>query len=265
VYDTHIDNDNFHLDQMYKKIGFNVFKNIVLPVIKRSSDGFIAVNPYAQRFLENRFNIFDSHFLPLGANIENFRPSKQEGAELRSKLRISEDDFVVITAGNINKSKKVENIIQSISNLDVRAVRLIVLGGGDQEYLESLRNLVEDLDVSNKVIFHDFVEHEDLSKFYNAADVGVWPGKLGITIIESLSCGLPIIVAETKATEFLIVNDNGISLPDTSPSTIANAIRKYAKSTELRRIHGSNARQLAEKNLSWKSIAKKSIDIYHDL
>ena len=33
---------------------------------------------------------------------------------------------------------------------------------------------------------HDFVSHDRLADFYNAADIGVWPGKLGITIIEAV-------------------------------------------------------------------------------
>jgi len=265
VFDIHVDNDNFHLDEAYKKIGFRGFRGIVLPIIKRSSDGFIAVNPYAQRFLKERLGIHNSHYLPLGADIEQFQPSQQERTKLRSELNIDEDEFVVITAGNLNESKKIEEIIRSIPSIENRSVRLIILGSGDEEYLHSLHELTEELEVSEQVIFHDFVEHEELSKFYNAADIGVWPGKLGITIIEAVSCGLPIIVSDTEATDFLTGNENGIPLSEISPTEIATAIQKYAEDPELQDMHSSNAYQLAQNELSWKSIAKKSIEIYRTL
>ncbi|TKX76386.1 glycosyltransferase, partial [Halorubrum sp. SD626R] len=166
------------------------------------------------------------------------------------------------TAGNLNESKKIEDIIRSIPNIDSDLVRLVILGSGDEEYIQSLRNLTEDLNMSDQITFYDFVAHENLSKFYNAADVGVWPGKLGITIIEAVSCGLPIIVSDTEATDFLIGNDNGVCLPVISPDKIADAIQRYAENPSRLESHGSNAYQLTQRELSWKSIAEKSIEIY---
>lgn len=265
IFDIHIDNDNFHIDKLYKRIGFEGFKQIVLPIIKQVGDGFIAVNPYAQRFLEEQLDIHESHLLPLGADIEKFHPSQQERSEMRSELDISESEFVVITSGNLNESKKVKHIIRSISNLNSEPVRLVILGSGDDKYMQSLYDLVEDLELSEQVIFHDFVDHKDLSKFYNAADLGVWPGKLGITIIEAISCGLPVIVSDSEATEFLIQNGNGVALSKVSPEELANAIKLYSDNPERTKKHENNAVQFSKENLSWESIAEESIKIYNSL
>lgn len=261
-FDIHVDNDNFHLDAPYKKVGFAGFRKILLPIIKRSADGFIAVNPYAKQFLRDELHCPDAHLLPLGADADKFRPSDGERSETRQELGVSEDAFVAITAGNLNESKKVRKIIESVKLIDSREFHLVVLGGGDEQYLESIRDLTRSLGVIQKVTFHEFVNHDELPRYYNAADVGVWPGKLGITVIEAISCGLPVIVSESEATRFLIENNNGTSLIDADASSIADAIQNYIDNPEWRDTHARNARQLAEEQLSWESIAEESIRIY---
>lgn len=262
-FDIHVDNDNFHLDEPYKKAGFAGFRELLLPIIKRSADGFIAVNPYARQFLRDRLQIADPHLLPLGADAHKFSPSVADRAAVRRELDIAADRFVAIVSGNLNESKNVTEIIESIDRIESENFHLVILGGGDERYLESLRDSARSLGVSSQITFHDFVDHDELPRFYNAADLGIWPGKLGITVIEAISCGLPVIVPESEATNFLVANENGTSLAETTPDSIANAVQQYIENPDLRDAHARNSRQLAESELSWEAIAEKSIEIYH--
>ena len=260
-FDLHIDNDNFHLNKFYKKWGFRTFKHLLLPILKRQSDGFLAANPFAERFLKNTLGVDKTYLLPLGVDSAEFYYSKEERSKTRSKLGIR-DELLVITSGNITPSKKVENVIKAVSRLSGNSVQLLVLGDGPEEYMEQLRKLSHKLGMNDQVIFRGFVSHSSLSEFYNAADLGIWPGKLGVTIIEAIGCGLPIIVAESEATDFLVQNDNGFAVENISPEMIANYIERYLNEPSLAKEQKKNALGLTSNKLSWKSIAEQSIQIY---
>lgn len=261
-YDLHIDNDNFHLDERYKMFGFSAFRKAILPIIKRTASGFIGVNPYAMQFLEERLGVASADFLPLGADTDVFYPSEPERDRQRRRLGVTEDEFLLITSGNLTPNKRVESILESLYYLDSDSIKLLILGDGPEEYLSLIKNRIDELNLDEKVLLHGFVDHDELSKFYNAADVGVWPGKLGITIIEAIACGLPVIVEDDLATDFLTTEDNGLALDTVSTESLADAISTYHLDDNLCKSHKKSAIRLTETTLSWESIAEESIDIY---
>ena len=51
--------------------------------------------------------------------------------------------------------------------------------------------------INNNIIFTGFVPYEEMPKVYNVADIAVlpsmWEEPAGLTIIESMACGIPVI------------------------------------------------------------------------
>ena len=78
----------------------------------------------------------------------------------------------------------------------------------------------------------------DLCACYNAADVGVMPGKLG-GMKEILGVGRPLIAPDHLATAYLVERENGLtaSRPMTAPAS-PRAMLRYAESPGLRKRHG---------------------------
>lgn len=260
-FDLHIDNDNFHLDEAYKRIGFSMFKNLILPILKKKSNGFIGVNPFACQFLEDRLGVQNPDFSPLGVDTDKFYQSDEERNQTREELGVS-DQFLIITAGNLTRNKKIKEIIQAVSVLSDPPVELLILGQGPDEYMQELRSLTSEKNLEENVTFKSFVDHSSLSKYYNAADIGVWPGKLGITIIEAIGCGLPIIVEDSVATNFLVENENGFSITEPTPDKLSDYFLQYLHDPLLRDRHQKNALELTRDTLSWRAIAERSLAIY---
>jgi glycosyltransferase involved in cell wall biosynthesis len=116
--------------------------------------------------------------------------------------------------------------------------------------------------VSDNVGFKEIVDHDELSKYFNSADIGLWTGKLGITVLEAVSSGLPVIVSDDPATEFIVDNNNGLTYSEGDVEALADQIKKYLNDPAMRERHGANGRQLVENKLSWEKIAAKSIECY---
>ncbi|WP_222422732.1 glycosyltransferase family 4 protein [Haloferax volcanii] len=261
-FDLHFDNGNFNLDTKFKRLMYRSFTKFVMPTIENHSDGFIAVNNFSESFLKDNLQVDDSniHFLPLGSDTDLFYPCEQEREETRERLGVAQDDILLIHSGNINRSKNTKAIIESISGFE--SITLLILGNIDDEYRAELEEVAGSLDIRSNIIFHEFVEHSQLSRFYNAADIGIWPGKLGITIIEAVACGLPVIIDRSDATKFVVSNGNGFMIDEANVTDIENCLTNYVECGSLLEDHSKNAVQLAKTELSWDVIAEKSIEIY---
>lgn len=98
---------------------------------------------------------------------------------------------VLLYVGRISKEKNLEvlcNIAKS-SNYECWIV-------GDGPHLSTLKN-----EFSKYVHFFGAIEHEELTKFYRAADVFVFPSltdTFGLVLIESMACGTPVAAYPVK-------------------------------------------------------------------
>lgn len=265
--DVHIDNDNFHVDTVPKQLGFHAHRFLLLPLLRRSTEKFLPVNPYASQFLAKDLRLSETEIelLPLGVDTDVFSPSVKPG-DLRSQLGITKTDRVLISSGNLNETKDLDVLVKAFSECasSHSDAHLLIVGPGPESYLCEIRGLVDDLGLGNRVTFQGAVPHDELPKYYNLADVGIWPGKLGITILEAIGCGLPVIVCDSVATEFLIAGGNGRSVKRGDVPQLAATIDKLLSSPETVDELSGNAVEYSERELSWEQIARKSIEIYSD-
>jgi len=129
--------------------------------------------------------------------------------------------------------------------------------------MEKLRGLVSSAGLNDKIFFKDFVPNLELPQYYNAADIGVWPGAHSITVIEAIATGLPVIVPEDDlAYKVLFENKAALGFERGKPDAITKKITELVENHNLRSKIANNALSLAKETLSWGKIAEKSIEIY---
>ena len=106
-----------------------------------------------------------------------------------------------ITSGRLTPGKGFELFFRAFAEVHRRcpATRLAIAGSGTPEYEAQLQGLARDLNVDGAVIFLKWMAEGDLCACYNAADVGVMPGKLG-GMKEILGVGRPLIAPDHLAT-----------------------------------------------------------------
>ena len=104
-----------------------------------------------------------------------------------------------------------------------------------------------------------------LPELYSGADIAVWPAECSMTMIEASSTKLPIIVADHEAIKTRIKNDNGFVFKRGDVNQLTAHIEKLIKNDKLRKEMGRNGRNLIEKELSWKNIAIKTVELYEEL
>ena len=145
--------------------------------------------------------------LPNCVDTEEFNPDRF--TEIRHKKReqysLSDDDILVIFVGRLTPDKGALELVKAVSHSEYRDSRLKLLIVGSAQYginiHDDYRNELEVAAAKNRVIFIGSVKSASTARFLARADIAVIPSVFdepaGLTVLEALSSGLPVIVTDS--------------------------------------------------------------------
>ena len=143
--------------------------------------------------------------------------------------------------------------------------QLAIVGPGrDEKYLAQLRALAADLGIAGDVVFVGGVPLDETVRFYQAADVFVYPSlneTFGLPILEAMACGCPVVTSDTSAMPETAGGAAVLSDPK-DPASIARAILEAA---------GAGRDGLCERGLqragqfTWAATGAATLDVYREV
>lgn len=149
---------------------------------------------------------------PSTVDIQEMQAAKKAGVALRKKLKLS--DQTLLYVGRISGEKSIDAVIELFSKVhqSLPKTQLILIGDGPAE--SALRRQVDELGLTETVIFYGRVPHEELitaGHFY-LGDIFITMSQwetLGLSTIEAMACGLPVVAAKARAN---IENVEGVGI-----------------------------------------------------
>jgi glycosyltransferase involved in cell wall biosynthesis len=146
---------------------------------------------------------------------------------------------------------------------DASGIKL-VLAGGKGWYYDTIFAEVQNLGLTDAILFPGFIPPAELPDWYRGAMAFVYPSMFegfGLPVLEAMACGTPVICS--RAPSLLeVTGDAAIRIPAADEETLAHAIRllcdQPALIAELRR------RGLAQAaKFSWRRSAEQTIQVYN--
>ncbi len=197
--------------------------------------------------------------IPTGVDSEQFFRSPA-GADVRRKYGF-EDKKVVLSVGRLSIEKKVDLVIEAVATMPEDVV-LIVVGSGPME--EGLKQLVEAKGLKDRVVFTGYLFGQALVDHYSCADAFVSASMFetqGLTVIEAMSCGLPVACANGRAFKDFI--DDGVNgyLFDIGLDSCRNAICSALSAPE---DVIANSKETA-KQFELRSTTSRLVDFYQEV
>jgi D-inositol-3-phosphate glycosyltransferase len=166
--------------------------------------------------------------VPCGVNLDLFQPMDRETAKRQLGFG---DHKVVLFVGRIEPLKGIDRLLTAITYLPNRAgLKLVIIGGDEhsQHEIERLQRLSQGLHLDGSVTFPGLISHEELPRFYNAADVCVVPShyeSFGLVALESMACGTPVVAADVGDLKSVIhQGETGYVVMDNTPRALADKI-----------------------------------------
>ena len=230
------------------------------------------------------------HVIPIGSNISTAVPAGYDRAAWRKRLGLGPDDTLLSYFGFLNESKGGETLIRALWDLanQNRNVKLIMVGGqvGDSDrtnatYLERIKRLIDELRLSDRILWTGFTSDAEVSANLVASDMAVLPYRDGASyrrgsFMAALSHGLPIVSTKGPGTTplssvpnvtlddslpDLMDGDNVLLVPPDNPVVTSRAIIRLIASSALRQRLSISARVLAQA-FDWDSIARRTSNAY---
>ncbi|MDX7998825.1 glycosyltransferase family 4 protein [Xenorhabdus sp. Reich] len=226
-------------------------------VLGKKISAWVACSHFNAWQIQHHFKQFPS-VIYNGVDINKFKPAD---SDLRARLGINEETFLLTFAGRLVGWKGMKVAIDAMSLLRDRDVKLLIIGAGED--LTSLENRAIALKLEQSVIFHPPVGHDQLPEFYAAGDVGIFPSigdeAFGITIAEAMACERPVIASYIGGIPEVVGNENhaGILTPPGDAAAIADAVNHLLSLPDRGKGMGKYARQRIETMYTWKHSADR--------
>lgn len=156
-----------------------------------------------------------------GIDLQRFTTQVQSGIN-RETLGLSQDDFVLLFSGRINKDKGVSELIDAMLELkDIPKIKLLILGStffgdasNDDDFVKALKT--KTTCIADRISFTGFIPYSQMPNYLKLADVAVipsiWDDPFPTTVLEAQAMGLPIITTTRGGIPEEVTNQNAILL-----------------------------------------------------
>ncbi|MCR4425334.1 MAG: glycosyltransferase family 4 protein [Firmicutes bacterium] len=204
--------------------------------------------------------------IPNGVFPEQFR---EADVDMWRERYAAPGEDVILYVGRLVHEKGVHLLVEAMPKILQYwpAARLIIAGRGPAE--GHLRDLGNRLGLGGKVSLVGFVSDEARNALYRMARVAVVPSlyePFGITALEAMAAGTPLVVADTGGLSETVEHSvNGWKFYSGNSGSLADAV--------LHLLHEpATAKGLAEAALraigdvyDWKKIAQRTIEVYGEV
>ena len=206
------------------------------------------------------------YIIPTGIEIERFYKENIDSKkvkELKEKLNISKDDFVITFVGRIAKEKNIDFLIDAHKDLvkKQKNIKLIIIGDGPE--LESFKKKAKRLNLEDNIVFTGKVPWEEVPIYYQLSSVFSTASTTetqGLTVIEAMAGGITPICIDDESFRNVIVDDLNGKIFKTKREYKKIILDLYNDKTKLKRM-SRQARLNAEVHSS-KHYAEKVLDVY---
>ena len=173
----------------------------------------------------------------------------------------------ILAVGTLEKRKNIPTLIRAFNQLKKKGIKhkLVLIGGKGWKYNE-IFHTIDKLNLKEEVLFMGYVPDEDLVKFYNTADLFVYPSiyeGFGLPPLEAMACGCPVVTSNSSSLPE-VVGDAGIMVDPYNSDDLADKIYEILNNRNLRAKLCNKSLKRA-KMFNWEKTARETWKVYEEV
>jgi glycosyltransferase involved in cell wall biosynthesis len=245
--------------------------NISVSIGKNAFDGMTILTTRMRKDVCDRFKIDQDHVgvWTSGVSTEIFDASKYNAKELRMNLNWT-GKFVMLYHGTLDFHRGLIETIKAvkIARDNCPELYFYILGSGPAT--QSLKDLVNDVGINDRVIFLTPVSYEKVPIYIASSDYGIvplpglkmWQNQSPLKLMEYLAMGKIVIATDIPMMREVIgTTECGVFIPKVSPEEIAKAIIFIYNNREKIKEYGLSGPKIIEDRYTWAKVSK-NLDSY---
>ncbi len=207
--------------------------------------------------------------IPLGVDVERFRPDPAASAVIRQQLGWSREGPPVIGfLGRLTEEKGIRLLLEVLPRLPL-PWRALFVGTGPLE--GEIRAWSQHLD-PQRIRICTHVDHDHVHWYVNAMDLLVapsqttprWREQFGRMLIEAMACGVPVAGSDSGEIPY-VIGDAGLVLPETDPAAWVAGLASLLDSPARRRELAAAGRERACQRYAWPVVARQHLRFFQQL
>jgi glycosyltransferase involved in cell wall biosynthesis len=197
-------------------------------------------------------------------------PSQDGVAALREELKIPQDRVILLAVGRMVYKKGFDVLLQAFALLERSDTHLVLIGEGD--LWSEWRTLGQELGIDSRLHWMGNVSRDQISTYYNLADVLVMPSVtrpatgLSVCVMDAMACGKPIVASDAAGNPLVVRPEvNGFIVPERDPAALGDALARIVSDPRMRQRMGRASRHLVETEFGWPHVARHYIEQFQRL
>lgn len=232
------------------------------------NNNIIAVSKAVERLLINELGSLEKiKLIYTGIDPDNWILKE---TDFRDEFKIDNETILLTSTARFSKEKGHEFLLRSISvlkeNFNNKDINFKFILVGDGELLDPMIQLSKNLNIYEDIIFTGF--RDDISNILNSSDIFICMSEkeaFGISIMEAMASGLPVISTDSGGTGEIITNGKtGILLDFNDIESLSISMSSLIQDRELRDFYSETGLNLIKNKFSLDQTISKTYDLYND-
>ena len=202
--------------------------------------------------------------IPNGIDLSEFENLPKRG-EFRKKYGLNSGQKIILYLARIHKIKGPDLLARAFAGLikELATAKLVIVGP-DDGYLPSLKELIKELGIEEKVLFTGPLYGREKLEAYVDADVYILPSvyeTFPISVLEAFACGTPVIVSNQCGIADVISGQAGYSV-EYDKNQLHNAVVAILTKVELTDRFRKKGCKLVREKFTWSRIIEQLEHLY---
>lgn len=239
---------------------FTKFNDCLIAVSSRVRDQLI----YDEGINENKVKLIYT-----GIDLEEW--NKPHSLSFRDEYSISQEQILITTIARFSKEKGHDFLIDSIKyfkdylkekNINLKYKFVLV---GEGELFNDIVDKAKALQIFDDIIFSGY--RRDIENILKSSDIFILPSNneaFGLSILEAMAAGLPIITTDSGGTREIINEkfDNGILIGYGESKKLSEGLLSLIEDNELKEHYISNGYKVLNEHFNLEKTIEKTYNLY---
>ena len=255
----------------------NILASLLEKYNLKHSHGIISGNQDGAKILSQRGYQGLIKVMPqLGVDETLFKPNSQP--ELKQKLGITDNDFVVGFVGRFVEEKGILTLLKALISIKNKPWKFLLLGRG--ELKSKFLSQATEHNILDRIILIESVPHHEVCNYINLMNTLVlpsettynfktltsvgWKEQFGHVIIEAMSCQVPVIGSNSGEIPH-VIDDAGLVFPEGDIKALANCLLQLMEKPDFAQNIGLMGYAKVMAQYTNKALAKQQLEFYQEI